>query len=225
MNKAAIKWLTILMMSVSTRLVFAHIVDSIPLSEPGKICFPQTQLHAKFPVGSDGPRMDQVMLTHYLLVPEQDRFKAGHVFVGFRLQNQPGKLWLFNGSSWELKETAIMLNFSSDNDALRNLEDYTGREVVVPLQPVIPIRISNYPVDVSAFVGDGELLVGYGLSSTGDDNLGQEAFDEMMANNRFWRIWRVGELHFEQVPGVRTGGLLETICLEASKIHIITPTL
>ncbi len=222
MNRVTAKWLTVLTMSAAAQLVCADIIESIPLPEPGKICFPQTELHAEWPVGAAKLRMDQVMLTHYLLVPEHDRFKSGHVFVGFRLQSQPEKLWLFNGYNWELKEAAIGLNFNSYNNWLRSLEGYAGSSV--SLQPIIPIRVSNYPIDVSTFVGDGELLVGYGLSSTEHDSGGREAFDEMIQSDRFRRIWRVGALQFDQVPGIRTGALLEVICLEASMMHIITPT-
>ena len=221
MNRVTAKWLTVLAISAATQAVCADIIESIPLPEPGKLCFPQTELHAEWPVGAARPRMDQIMLTHYPLVLEQDRFKPGHVFVGFRLQSQPEKLWLFNGYNWELKEAAIGLNFNSYNNWLRSFEGYGSS---VSLQPIIPIRVSNYPVDVSTFVGDGELLVGYGLSSTEYDSDGREAYDEMIENNRFGRIWHVGEWQFDQAPDIRTGALLEVICLEASMMHIITPT-
>ncbi len=222
MNRVTAKWLTVLAMSAAAQLVYANIIESIPLPEPGKLCFPQTELHAEWPAGATQLRMDQIMLTHYLLVLEQDRFKSGHVFVGFRLQSQPGKLWLFNGFNWGLKEAAIGLSFNSYNDWLRSLEGNAGPSV--SLQPIIPIRVSNYPIDVSTFVGDGELLVGYGLSSTEHDSDGREAFDEMIQSDRFRRIWCVGEWQFDQVPGMRTGALLEVICLETSMMHIIIPT-
>ncbi|MDT8363594.1 MAG: hypothetical protein RQ714_02945 [Nitrosomonas sp.] len=39
------------------------------------------------------------------------------------------------------------------------------------------------------YVDDGALYVGYGLSTTEFDGLEKEAFDEMIANNRFQKIW------------------------------------
>lgn len=92
------------------------------------------------------------------------------------------------------------------------------------LQPIMRIFVSNYPINVSTFVGDGELWVGYGVSSVPypkgaispcdsecpEGNTSQEIFDEMMSSGRFRLIWEIGN------PKVATTGdlgLPNTICL------------
>ncbi|SCZ85408.1 hypothetical protein NSMM_380030 [Nitrosomonas mobilis] len=52
--------------------------------------------------------------------------------------------------------------------------------------------------------------------------LGNEAFDEMIANDRFQRIWQVGGGSLRE--RVRERCSKESICMEVSKIHIIIPT-
>lgn len=79
--------LSFLSASISTPWAHADIVDTIPLSSPGKLCFSQTSLHAESPIDENGYRLDKVMFTHYLIIPKEDHFKKGAVFVGFRLKS------------------------------------------------------------------------------------------------------------------------------------------
>ncbi|MDE2389931.1 MAG: hypothetical protein KGN35_12795 [Betaproteobacteria bacterium] len=75
--------LSILFLStfLSTTWVRADIENKILLPSPGKLCFPQTSLHAESPVNENGFRLDKVMFTHYLILPKEDHFKKGAVFV------------------------------------------------------------------------------------------------------------------------------------------------
>jgi len=118
-------------------------------SEPGKMCFSQTSLYA------EPNKFNNVMLNHYLIVSKENHFKAGDVFVGFRLKSQPQTLWLYDGVNW------LINNSTSNPPNAISLNPFTHLGQF--LQPVIPISISNYPIDVSAYIGDGEILVGYGL--------------------------------------------------------------
>lgn len=155
----------------------------IQFSEAGKLCFPQTFLYAEH---ND---RDRVMLDHFLIVPEEDHFKEGLVYVGFRLKSQPDELWLFNGLEW-------IKNSDSDYPAPFITSVRNGFETI-ELQPVIQTFISNYPVNVSAHVGDGELWVGYGLIEEGADRssvvISPIAFDNMIKHQRFNRIWEIGK--------------------------------
>jgi len=47
------------------------------------------------------------------------------------------------------------------------------------------------PIDASAYVGDGEFWVGYGLNLSTNSNV--EIFNEMVRNNRFERILEIGK--------------------------------
>ncbi|MDT8363593.1 MAG: hypothetical protein RQ714_02940 [Nitrosomonas sp.] len=90
MNFSLYKWITLFVVCVFAQGAYADLVESITLPEPGKICFQQSTLHAEWVDGNY--RMDQIMISHFVRVPENDHFKRGHVFVGFRLKSQPDKL-------------------------------------------------------------------------------------------------------------------------------------
>jgi len=170
---------------------------------PGKICFPQTSLHAQF------NEFESVMFEHYLIVSKEHHFKTGNIFVGFRLKSQPGALWLYDGFRW--------IKYDNTNNLpayafMTNPHIQHGQ-----LQPVTPTFISNYPIDVSAYVGDGELWVGYGLrSATG---IAQESFDEMISSNRFNLIWEIGEPL--QAPGNLVN--VSLICLVITEMDELVP--
>ena len=176
-------------------------------SEPGKMCFPQTSLHA------EPNKFNSIMLDHYLIISKEDHFKEGLVFVVFRIKSQPNALWLFDGENW-------MKHSDADSPKPFLPHGYTTLPTG-QLQPVIPTFISSYPIDVSEYIGDGELWVGYGLSS--ETRTPQEAFDEMINSERFNLVWEIGN------PKVATAsdlGLPNTICLSITEltriIHTIT---
>ena len=117
--------------------------DIVKFSAPAEYCFPQTS------VRSELGKFDKVILDHNLIVNEQDHFKSGDIFVGFRRKSQPDILWLTNGTSW--------LNAADNSDTTPK-----AYSIILPngdgkLQPIMPITLSNEPIDVSAYVGDGEV--------------------------------------------------------------------
>lgn len=167
-------------------------------SKPSKICFPQISLYQKS--GS----LDNVMFDYYLTIPQEDHFKAGHIFVGFRLKSQPEALWLYDGIVWNKYDgTYPPLPFPPDTFDLYEL------------QPVTRTSISIYPIDLSAYVSDGELWVGYGFRSPSSGISAQEAFDEMISSKRFKLIWEVG-----QTPGYIAGHFTElsVICISITEM-------
>ncbi len=203
---------------LSISLVQAGFKTTTKLSEPGKMCFPQTSLHAE----PNNNKFNGVMLNHYLIVSKEDHFREGLVFVGFRSKSQPDALWLFDGENW-IKHDGTDLPNPFLPRSYVTLP--TGR-----LQPVIPTSISNFPVDANAYIGDGEIWVGYGLSSRTVDKLesgdtppasspssetSQDIFKEMTNNGRFNLIWEIGN------PKVATAGdlgLPKTICLSITEL-------
>lgn len=147
-------------------------------TSPGKLCFPQTNLRA------EPNKYNSVMLDHYVIVPKEHHFKNGSIFVGFKLKSRPDDLWLFSGTEW-VKYT---------NDILDSIPIQFIHQTQTPsgLQPVMPTTISIAPIDASTYIDDGEIWVGYGLVETSGGNA-FTAFNEMVNNNRFERIWEIGK--------------------------------
>ncbi len=218
------KWAASCVFLLGTPLAQADQEFNTKFSEPGKLCFPQTSLRA------EPNKFSSIMLDHYLIVSKEDHFKEGFVYVGFRLKSQPDALWLFDGANW-------VKHSDSDSPSPFIPQEHMGLPTG-QLQPIMHTFVSNYPIDVSAFVGDGELWVGYGVSPVPlpkgeiiacDDecprgNSLQEVFDEMMSNRRFRLIWEIGN------PQVATFGdpslSPNTICLSIPEMteieHILT---
>lgn len=67
--------------------------DTVKFSAPAEYCFPQTSIR------SESGKFDKIFLDHNLIINEQDHFKVGDIFVGFRRKSQPEILWLTNGTS------------------------------------------------------------------------------------------------------------------------------
>ncbi|MCE7915662.1 MAG: hypothetical protein DYH15_13585 [Nitrosomonas sp. PRO4] len=194
---------------ISSTLVQADLEDKIQLSSPGKLCFPQTSLHAEWPIGENGYRLDNVMLTHYLIIPKEDHFKKGAVFVGFRLKSQPEKLWLFDGHEWKIMNDTDPQFFVARTNTI--ISD--AREIST-LQPIIHTYISDFPINVNAYTNDGELLVGHGIMN--ESGPAREAFIDMLQNNRFKVLWEIGSNSLNT--------LLETVCLNITEMTVIIPT-
>lgn len=191
--------LCILLMNIS--LAQATEVNT-KFSAPGKMCFPQTSLYTQL------EEFKSVMFEHYLIVSKGDHFKDGDVYVGFRLKSQPETLWLYDGGNWIKNDS---------NNVIASAFDTRQGIQYGQLQPIIPTSISHYPIDVSTYVGDGQLWVGYGLRSASGTL--QESFDEMMSSGRFNLIWKVGE------PLMSPGDLVDvsTICLSITEMTEIIP--
>ncbi len=171
-------------------------------TSPGKICFSQTNLYA------ETGNFKSVMLNHYLIVRKEDHYKTGDVFVGFRLKSQPDVLWLYNGGvSWIKQEKGKVPEF------FRNSAQIPFDQ----LQPVIPTSIFHHPIDVSPYVGDGELWIGYGLRS--ESETAQVSFDEMLSSNRFNLIWEIGNSVIPPIIGS------SVICLTITEMTEYSPLL
>ncbi len=127
------------------------------------------------------------------------------MFVGFRLKSQPDVLWLNGDSIWSKHDITNAFSPTAFIPAFNP---------VLRLQPIIPTRISRYPIDVSAFVGDGEVWVGYGLRLETETH--QESFDEMLSSQRFNLVWEIGE------PGLSSTNNFATICVSITEVTEIT---
>jgi hypothetical protein len=161
-------------------------------SEPMEYCFEQTSLRGG---------LDRTILEHHLIVPPEDHFKLGDVFVGFRRKSEPDKLWLYG----------IFENWIDSNDTqyIYSRSVYSMQK----LEPVIDASIFLDPTDVTEFVGDGEIWVGYGLRK-GETSTEEDSFQEMMDNQRYYRLWQIG-------------GSIEknsTVCLTATQMEEDTGT-
>lgn len=193
-------------LSIHAAATLADVVINTQFSAPGKMCFPKTSLHIK---DND---LGKVMLSHYLVVPQEDHFKSGALFVGFRLKSQPEALWLYDGGYippvWSKYDDTGVRAF------LPNPYVHSGgTSFGVGLQPITPVYISTYPIDVSTHIDDGELWVGYGLST---EEI--HPFDEMMNSKRFQLIWEIGK----PLAGTELVDI-STICIAITKMTEIIP--
>lgn len=149
----------------------------IPVAEPAEVCFFQT-----VKIGD----LDSMTLQHFLTVPSEHHGKHGMVFVGARFKSQPDiTLLTFGGDVWR--------------DA-RGDDDYPGplpysNELI--LKPLVPITIFNRPINLEPYKEEGEIWVGYGLfEPRGIEEFNEDrqlAYDEMIASDRFLKIWTAGE--------------------------------
>lgn len=133
-------------------------------------------------------------LDHAMVIPGSDQLKTGDVFVGFRLKSNPD----------------VVLLKSSFPDHWSSY-DGTGEPVAyqanISLLPVSLINIIKQPVDLRAYAGDGEVLVGYGLR-TGPDATLKDSFQDMLANRRYSVIW-----HLDPQSHV------QSLCLHVTGLH------
>jgi hypothetical protein len=120
------------------------------------------------------------MLDHYLIVNKEDHFKIGDVFVVFRLRGQD-RQWLYNGTEWREYADPTIVGAFIQNPYLQTEE----------LQPIIPTSISRYPINVSEYIGIGELWIGYGLRS--EVETFQVSYSEMVESGRLKLVWEVGK--------------------------------
>jgi hypothetical protein len=139
-------------------------------TESWQHCFNQNELRGA---------LNQTTFDHYLIVPENDQFKRGDVFVGFRLKSRPNDLWLskFAGTEWTVYDG------SADPEAY-----YLNS---ARLTPAMKITIFPQPTDLTAFSGDGELLVGYGLRNNATSTV-KDSFEDMVNNRRYSVVWEIG---------------------------------
>ncbi|PXW91120.1 hypothetical protein C8R34_10129 [Nitrosomonas sp. Nm84] len=172
-------------------------------SSPVELCLPEVAVRGK--------TFNSVGLSHYLVVPPEDHSKTGDIFVGFRLKNQPNDIWLTDGSSW----------WAATDE---NIFPQKAFKVFDKLPPFAYLEVFNNLVDVSAFVGIGEIWAGYGLR-LGEGATWWDSFEEMMRNQRFKILWEIGpnlDLSESQLPLTPQHGLYEsqsTICLTVTRAN------
>ncbi|MBK6619028.1 MAG: hypothetical protein IPG31_11975 [Nitrosomonas sp.] len=111
------------------------------------MCFPQTSLRA------EPNKFNNIMLDHHLIISEEDHFKEGLVFVGFRLKSQPDTLWLFDGENWMKHSDADSLRpFFYRVDILLHRKDNFSQSC----QHLFPtIRLMSASILVTANYGSG----------------------------------------------------------------------
>lgn len=150
-------------------------ITTTAFTAPATYCFQQTVLRGE---------PDRTTLEHNLIVDTADHFKNGNVFVGFRRRSQPDALWLLNNN---LKWSAYDSNNPIDFDPYQ-------LNTSTPLQPVIPVPIIPLPLDLTAFLEDGEIWVGYGLRNSVEATVTtlKDAYQDMINNQRYKRIWSIG---------------------------------
>lgn len=174
---------------IDTETIMLGTETRIPLAAPSEVCFRQSSL-----IGD----LDNMTLQHYLMVMPEHVEKTGRVFVGARLKNQPGVTWLTGGGNFWVEDRG--------NDVIPYPLSYGYSS----LQPIIPVTVFHKPVNLEDFVDDGEIWAGYGLwPEEGPDNYHElahagkiaeifawrqrAAYEEMLASERFRKIWTAGE--------------------------------
>ena len=179
-------------------LLFNSLVKADLLEFPAsEYCFPQTS------TVSELYKFDKVFLSHNLIVHKEDYFKEGDIYVGFIDTRQPETIWLTpEGRDWvnanDAQPTFFLRLSSSDNDRSK-------------LKPIMPITFTE-PIDVSAYVGYGQIWVGYGLKVEG-----KSSFEEMMQNQRFEPIW--------EITGPTPSGIsVHTLCLNTDGVKRVAET-
>ncbi|WP_333873366.1 hypothetical protein [Methylobacter sp.] len=150
-------------------------VTTTDFTAPTEYCFEQTVLRGE---------LSKTTLEHNLLIAAADYYKNGNVFVGFRRRSQPDALWLLNGNSWSAYDSGNPIDVYPDSYSY---------QLTTPgvLQPVMHLPIIYVPLDLTAFSGDGEIWVGYGLRNSAEATV-KEAYQDMITNQRYSRIWSIG---------------------------------
>ncbi|MGZ5051966.1 MAG: hypothetical protein ACXWF8_04705 [Methylobacter sp.] len=160
---------------------------------PTEYCFEQTVLRGD---------LDKTTLDYNLIIDTNDQFKNGNVFVGFRRRSQPDALWLSNGTSWSA--------YDSGNPVDVYANSYLTR--YGSLQPVMHLPIIYLPQDLTAFAGDGEIWVGYGLRNSATETV-KDAYQDMINNQRYKMIWSIG-------IGLVGSTTAARICLSATQMSV-----
>lgn len=117
--------------------------------------------------------LTQLTFDYHLLISGDNEFRAGNIFVAFRLRSQPDNWWfLGQDGNWSMYTPGV------------TPPSYSGGI----LQPVTRVSILRQPADVSAFAGDGEFWVGWGFSEVSFE----ASFQDMLSNARCGMVWLIG---------------------------------
>jgi hypothetical protein len=177
--------------SVKTDIGIKTVFDT-----PVEYCFSQNSGSVK--------DITKVEITRHFFVDIKDIQKNGDVFLGF-FSRKTGELWLYGGKNYPLGPW--------------------GWSKVEPNQPLAVYRSgkleyitqvnSGPPVNLSEYRDDAELYVGYGVREKSDATLA-DSFQNMMDNQRFSEIWRVG-------ADFNSGDLICLKALEVNQIRLTYP--
>jgi hypothetical protein len=144
----------------------ASLANSVEPTEPSEYCFEQSELRGG---------LTQTTFKYNLIFAAGDRNKNVDVFTGLRLKSRPDALWLSNFRGvWSAYDANI------DPIAYFQFPRLTST--------VFPVDIIPQPIDLSAFSGNGELLVGYGVRN-GATTTTRDSFQDMINNQRYSVVW------------------------------------
>lgn len=146
--------------------------------------------------------LKKLTVQYTMFVRPEDKDKSKHPFLFYRLCSKPKEFWLY-GVSKPLEESRQWKKHVADESPLPYAVFSTRTATNQPVDP--GINISSYqlstgePADLSHLAGEnsadcGELFSGYGLGAKPTD-----AFNDMIANNRF-------EMVFSTVKGIQALG-------------------
>lgn len=168
----------------------------VSLPESGKICRDSLTI--------SGMPAKPTYISFSLVATQAEHIgQSVDIFVGFRMRNQPEKLWLLTRrDTLEWREYTLGKEpnayYAQTPNSLQGLDSLT-------------ILSSDAPTDLSslAIPGEqGELLIGYGLRTDSSATV-SDAFQEMLDNLRFAVVWRVGNY-----------SSVSTVCFEYNKIKV-----
>lgn len=186
------------LLSVSILGLAAELTETIESAAPTTYCVPQTQVRGGY---------ENLLIDHNMIIPPADHSKIGDIFVGARLKSQPEVLWLLKGITWQqITSTADLRNSQH-----RHFDQ-------LPL--VVPVSIFYTPIDVSQFVGDVEIWVGYGLRSATET--AEDSFNEMATSERYELLWQALPPPYGPASGANAP--YATLCLETKLVKKILLT-
>ena len=173
-----------------TTAVSQAAVTTTVFTTPTEYCFQQTVLRGE---------LNKTTLDHNLIIATADHFKNGNVFVGFHLKSRPDTLWLLASNlKWSAYDGGNPIDFGPYG--------ITTTEPLRQVMPVMPVPIIPLPLDLTAFSGDGEIWVGYGLRNSAEV---KDAYQDMINNQRYARIWSIGGTPYSKL-----------ICLTATQMRV-----
>lgn len=172
----------------------ADIKETFTSAGSTEYCVPQTFVRGSY---------DNLVIDYNLIVAEDHHFETGDVFVGARFKSRPEELWLLRGITWR----RITQDEDLSNSSHKNFEE-------LPL--IVPVTVFYRPTDISAAIDDGEIWVGYGLRDFGEN--ARVAFDEMVASQRYHRVWQAPPANYEPTAGVdpELSGIL---CIKTEEVE------
>lgn len=189
-----------LLTAISTGFNFslANEIETTESADTTTFCLPQTQVRGGF---------ENLVIDHNKIIPADDHFKSGDIFVGARLKSDPESLWLLSGITWR--------RINNVDDLHRSQYQYFEQ-----LPMVVPISVFNSPFDARGLIGDVEVWIGYGLRSVTESAI--VSFNEMTMSGRHQLLWEALPSPYLPASGIHNG--FADICLETTRVRKISQT-